>query len=71
MYQVIKFINRKPLQNFIAHDKTGRNITSPNVVYNIIRDYFKAHFTNDLNESKVEPFISNPRPLDTPIPKMT
>ena len=35
---------------------------------NIIRDYFKAHFNNP-KESKLEPFIDNPRPLDTPITK--
>ena len=40
----------------------------PNAVYNVIRDHFKAHF-NDQNESKLEPFISNPRPFHTPITK--
>ena len=68
MYQAIKFINRKPLQNLIVHDKTGRNVTEPNAVYNIIRDYFKAYFS-DPKESKLEPFIGNPRPLTTLITK--
>ena len=49
-------------------DKAGRNVTKPNPVYNIIRDHFKVHF-NDPKESKLEPFIGNPRPLDTPITK--
>ena len=44
MYQVIKFTNRKPLQNLIVHDKAGRNVAEPNAICNIIRDYFKAHF---------------------------
>ena len=66
LYQAIKFINRKPLQNLIVHDKSGRNVTKPNAVYNIIRDHFKTHI-NDLKEPKLEPFIGNPRPLDTPI----
>ena len=26
MYQAIKFIKRKPLQNLIVHDKAGRNV---------------------------------------------
>ena len=68
MYQEIKFINRKPLQNLIVHNKSGRNVKEPNAVYNIIRDHFKAHF-NDLNEPKLETFIGNPRPTDTPISK--
>ena len=68
MYQAIKFINRKPLQNVMAHDRAGRNTTEPNAVYNIIRDHIKAHF-NDPKESKLEPFIGNSRPLDTPITK--
>ena len=64
LYQAIKFMNRKPLRNLIR-DKSGRNVTKPNAVYNI-RDHFKAHI-NDLKEPKLEPFIGNPRPLDTPI----
>ena len=63
MYQAIKFINRKPLQNFMVHEKAGRNVTEPNTVYNIIRDQFKA------KESKLEKFIGNPTRLDTPITK--
>ena len=66
MYRAIKFINRKPLQNLIVHDKAGRNVTESNTVYKIIRDHFKAQF-NDPTESKLEPFIGNPRLLDTPI----
>ena len=68
MYQVIKCINRKPLQNLMVHGKAGRNVTEPNAVYSFIRDHFKAHFS-DPKESKLESFISNPRPLDTPITK--
>ena len=68
MYQTVKFINRKSLQNLMVHDKAGRNVTELNAVYNIIRDHVKAHF-KDSKESKPEPFISNARPLDTPITK--
>ena len=68
MYQAIKFINRKPLQNLMVHDKADRNVTEPNAVYKIIKDHFKANF-NDPKESKLEPFTGNPRPLDTPIIK--
>ena len=57
MYQAIKFINRKPLQNLMVHGKGGRNVTKPNAVNNIIRDHFKAHF-NDPKESKLEPFMA-------------
>ena len=53
MYQVIKFINRKP------PCKAGRNVTETNTVYNIIRDHYKAHFNNP-KESKLEPLIGNP-----------
>ena len=68
MYQAVKCINRKPLQNLMVHDKAGRNLTEPNAVYHIIRDHFKAHF-NYPKESKLEPFIGNSRPLDKPITK--
>ena len=46
MYQAIKFINREPLQNLMAHDKAGRNFTEPNAVFNIIRDHFEAHWND-------------------------
>ena len=35
---------------------------------NIIRDHLKAHF-NVLKESKLQPFICNPRPIDTLVTK--
>ena len=56
-------------ENLVVHDKAGRNVTEPIVIYNIIRDHFKAHF-NDPKESKLEPFIGNPRPLHTTITKI-
>ena len=65
MYQAMKFIKRKPLQNLIVHDKAGRNVREPNSVYSIIIDQFKAYFI-DQEESYLEPLIGNPRPLDTP-----
>ena len=68
MYQAIKFINRKALEYLMVHDKAGRNFTEPNAIYNIIKEHFKAHF-NDPKESKLEPFIGNPGPLDTSITK--
>ena len=51
MYQAVKCINRKPLQNLMVHDKAGRNLTEPNAVYHIIRDHFKAHFNTRRNQS--------------------
>ena len=65
LYQAIKFFNRKPQQNLTVRDKAARNFTEPNEVFNIVRDHLKAHF-NDPKEPKLEPFIGNPRPLDTP-----
>ena len=44
MYQAVKFINRKPLENVMTHDKAGRNVTEPNAKYNITRDHLKAYF---------------------------
>lgn len=32
MYQTIKFINRKPLQNLMVHDEAGRNVTESNAI---------------------------------------
>ena len=68
MYQAIKYINRKAPQNLLVHGKDGRNVTEPKAVYNIIRNQVKAHF-NDQKESKLEIFIGNSRPLNTPITK--
>ena len=68
MYQVVKFNDRKPLENLMTSDKAGRNVTEPNAVYNIIIYHFKSHF-KDQRESNLEQFIGNPRPLDTPIIK--
>ena len=68
MYQTTKFINKKPLQNLIVHDKAGRNVAEPNAIYSIVGDHFKAHF-KDPKELKLELFIGNLRPLDTPISK--
>ena len=67
-YQAVKFINRKPLQNLMVHDKAGRSVTKLNAVCKIIRDHFKEHF-NNLKESNLELFIGSPRPLDTVITK--
>ena len=69
MYQVVKCINRKPLQNLMVCGKDIRNVTGPNAIYNINRNHLKAHF-NDPKESKLEPFISNPIPLDNRITKV-
>lgn len=66
MYQTIKFINRKLLQNLMVHGKPGRNVTETNA--RNVRDHFKACF-NDPKESKLEPFIGNQRYLDKPITK--
>ena len=52
----------------LLNDKAGRNVTEPNAVYNFIREHFKVHF-NDPKESKLETFIDNLRPLNTPINK--
>ena len=42
IYQEIKFINKKHLQNLLVHSKAGINVTTPNVVYSIIRKHFKS-----------------------------
>ena len=45
MYQAIKFINRKPLQNLMVHGKAGRNVTELNAVYNIIIETTSKHIS--------------------------
>ena len=35
IYQAVKFITGKPLQYLMVHENASRNITEPNVVYNI------------------------------------
>ena len=44
----------------MVHDEAGGNVTETNAVYHIIRYPF-----NEPNESTPEPFIDNPRSLDT------
>ena len=68
IYRAIKFINGKTLQNLMVHVKADRNVREPDTAYNIIRNHFKAHFSH-LKQPKLEPFLSNPRSLDTPITK--
>ena len=66
MYQAVKLLKRKPIQNQSIHDKHGRNITDPNEVYIIIREHFKSHFT-DPNEPILQPFTGEARSLNIQI----
>ena len=66
MYQAVKLLNRKSMQNPFVHDKHGRNVTDPIEVCNIIREHFRSHFT-DPNEPTLQPFTGESRSLITQI----
>ena len=52
----------------MVYDKAGWKVIKPKVVYNFVRDHFKAYFS-DQKESKLKPFIVNWRLLDSTIAK--
>ena len=66
MYQAVKLLKRKPIQNPFIHDKNGRNVTKPNEIHDIIREHFQSHF-NDPKEPTLQPFTGEPRSLNTQI----
>ena len=65
-FKTINLLNRKPYENPFIHDDKGKTATSPQEIYAIIENHFKEHFF-DKNEPKLEPFDSEPRPLQNPI----
>ena len=40
----MKSVDRKPFENPIVHDSEKKNVTNPQQIYEIIREYFKGLF---------------------------
>ena len=66
MYQAVKTLKRKPIQNATVHDNKGRTITEPTEIYKTIREHFQTHFNED-KARDIEPFNEPPKPLTKPI----
>ena len=66
MYQAVKQLKRKPLQNANLIDDNGKSVTDPDKIYNIIRNHFKSHLTEE-STNPIEPHTDEPRPLNKSI----
>ena len=50
-----------------VHNEDNQFVNSNVDKCNIVRDYFKQHYTSSVNEPALEPFIGPPQPLTNPI----
>ena len=66
MYQAVKFVNRKPLENTFVHDEKGRCVTNKQSMYTIINQHFKEHFHKE-NTPALERFNGPPKKLNKPL----
>ena len=62
MFKAVQNLKRKEFENPVVHDKEGKCITSPQNLYERIREYFKEQFQKD-NITPVKRFDTPPRPL--------
>ena len=66
MYEVIKNIRRKPLDNPYIHDTKGRRVMNPKEIHSILYGHFKDKFFKP-EEEVIEPFDCQARKLNIPI----
>ena len=59
MYQAVKTLKGKPIQNATVHDNKGRTITEPTEIYKTIQEHFQTHFSED-KARDIEPFNEPP-----------
>ena len=66
MFQAVKVLKRKALENQFVFNDQGQRVTQPQEVHDIIKNHFQKHF-NDAAHHPVEPFDHQIRPLDNKI----
>ena len=66
MFKAIKELTRKKLENTYVHDETGKSVTNPQEIYNIINKHFQEQF-NDETAEYLEPFKGPPKNLNNEI----
>ena len=52
MFQAVKDLNRKSLKPLTVHDHSGKSVSAPNAVCNLITQHFQTHF-NDENVAPI------------------
>ncbi|KAL5272935.1 hypothetical protein ACHWQZ_G000942 [Mnemiopsis leidyi] len=66
MFEAVRELtNSKSTRPITVHNEEGNVIATDSEKAEVIRDWFKNHFTG--YELPLEPFVGVPRPLDTPI----
>ena len=66
MFKAVKKIDRKPYENPVVHDENGKNATTPQEIYKIVREYFHKQFFKD-DQEEVNRFNGPPKSLNRPI----
>ena len=66
MFEAVRVLNNsKPSRTLVVHDENGHVLASDSDKAEVIKSYFESHFTG--NEPPLDPYIGEPRPLNTPI----
>ncbi|XP_057294528.1 uncharacterized protein LOC130623039 [Hydractinia symbiolongicarpus] len=65
-FKALRMLHSKPYENPYVHDETGKHIASPQLVYETIKSHFQTQFYKP-NETNLQQFIDNPKPLNQPI----
>ena len=66
MFEIIKNIRRKPLDNSYIHDPNGKIVTNPKEIHGILYEHFKSKFFKE-GEEEIVTFDGPPKKLNFPI----
>ena len=69
MFEAVRQLSNKNNKStsVFVHNEDNQFVNSNVDKCNIVRDYFKQHYTSSVNEPALEPFIGPPQPLTNPI----
>ena len=62
MFKAIKALHTKRKKIKYVHDKDGKNVSSPQEIYEVINEFFNAHFQKP-NQAAIAKFLGLPRSL--------
>ena len=66
MFNAVKLLEAKPFENPKIHDSSGKFVSNPNKILDIVTNHFESKF-NKQDETNIPPFIGHPKPLEYPI----
>ena len=66
MFKAVQELSRKKYENPFVHDESGRKVTNPQEIYNIVKKHFRNQFSVDTQEY-LESFDGPPRTLNNKI----